>query len=246
MPAEAQGFGKISPGERLTALAGVSVIQLCLALALLIGLRVQISRPADVVERLIEVALPKPPPPPAPIQQPQPRTKVARQPLSAPKAEPDKLGGSPGPRPTQAPPVILPIVALQPTAPPSGGGSGAGPALGSGAGGGAGGTGYGDSGEGEGGTDLEQIAGDILPSDYPRRLRENGIGGRVEFTFTVGTNGRVTRCLVTRSSGVPELDALTCRLVQQRFRYRPSTDRYGRPISDEVEGEHIWVAGRRY
>jgi protein TonB len=140
----------------------------------------------------------------------------------------------------------LPIVALQPTAPPSGGGSGAGPALGSGAGGGAGGTGYGDSGEGEGGTDLEQIAGDILPSDYPRRLRENGIGGRVEFTFTVGTNGRVTRCLVTRSSGVPELDTLTCRLVQQRFRYRPSTDRYGRPISDEVEGEHIWVAGRRY
>ena len=44
MPAESPGFGKISPGERLTALAAVSVIQLGLALALLIGLRVQLSR----------------------------------------------------------------------------------------------------------------------------------------------------------------------------------------------------------
>lgn len=244
MPAQAHGFGKIGLGERLTALAAVSVIQLGLALALLIGFRVQISRPADVVERLIEVALPKAPPPTVRI--PQARPKAARRPSSAPKAEPDKIGGSPGPQPARAPPVVSPIVTIQPTAPSPGGGSRTGPALGSGAGGGAGGTGYGDSGEGEGGTDLEQIAGAILPSDYPRRLRENGIGGRVEFAFTVGTNGRVTRCIVTRSSGVPELDALTCRLVQQRFRYRPSTDRYGRPISDEVEGEHIWVAGRRY
>ena len=71
-----------------------------------------------------------------------------------------------------------------------------------------------------------------------------GIGGRVGMVFTVGANGRVTSCTVTRSSGVPELDSLTCRLIQQRFRYRPSTDRYGRPIPDEVEGEHDWVAGR--
>ena len=55
-------------------------------------------------------------------------------------------------------------------------------------------------------------------------------------------NGRVTRCIVTSSSGIPELDALTCRLIQKRFRYRPSTDRNGRPVPDEVEGEHIWEA----
>jgi protein TonB len=244
MPAGANSFGRISPGERLTALAAVSVIQLGIALALLSGFRVHLSRPEDVVERLIQIALPKVPPPPVPIVQPQTRPKVAHQPSSAPKAEPVRLGGSPGPRPAAAPPSVTPVVALQPLAPPSGGGSGAGPAMGSGSGGGADGNGYGDSGEG--GTDLEQIAGVILPSDYPRRLRESGIGGRVEFTFTVGPSGRVTRCAVTRSSGVPELDSLTCRLVQQRFVYRPSTDRYGRPIADEVEGEHIWVARGRY
>src|SRR5206468_1823963 len=67
----------------------------------------------------------------------------------------------------------------------------------------------------QGGTDLEQIAGAILPSDYPRYLREAGIGGRVGILFTVGPNGRVTRCTVTRSSGGAELDALTCRLIEQ-------------------------------
>jgi protein TonB len=76
-------------------------------------------------------------------------------------------------------------------------------------------------------------------------LRAAGIGGRVYFTFRVEPSGRVSRCTITRSSGVPQLDALTCRLVQQRFVYRPSTDRYGRPIADEVEGEHEWIARGR-
>jgi protein TonB len=126
---------------------------------------------------------------------------------------------------------------------PSGGGTGTGPAIGNDAGGGSGGQGYGDSDGG--GTDLELIAGEITPRDYPRHLREAGIGGTVGILFTVGVNGRVTRCTVTRSSGAPELDALTCRLIQQRFIYRPGTDRYGRPVSDEVEGEHEWEVGRR-
>ena len=55
---------------------------------------------------------------------------------------------------------------------------------------------------------------------------------------------KIHRATVTEAN-VPELDALTCRLVQQRFVYRPSTDRYGRPIEDEVEGEHDWVARSR-
>ena len=159
---------------------------------------------------------------------------------SAGRAEADRRFAGPVRRtPCRSP---TPIVALRPTAPVSGGGSAAGPATGSGAGGGSGGQGYGA--DDDGGTDLVQIAGEIRPSDYPRDLRERGIGGHVGMVFTVGANGRVTNCTVTRSSGVPELNSLTCRLIQQRFRYRPSTDRYGRPIPDEVEGEHDWVAGR--
>lgn len=107
------------------------------------------------------------------------------------------------------------------------------------------GSGSGDRGEGDGGTDLVQIAGAILPSDYPRDLRERKIGGRVGVLFTVGVNGRVRACSVTRPSGVPELDILTCRLIRERFVYRPSTDRFGHQIADEVEGEHDWTAGGR-
>jgi protein TonB len=191
------------------------------------------------VQHLIAVTLQKPPLPLVPLPPPPPRPQHHQ--AAAPKAAPEKLGGSPGPKPAHAPPSVTPIVALKPSAAPSGGGTGAGPAIGGGSGGGTGGNGYGDD---EGGTDLEQIAGEITARDYPRDLREAGVGGRVGVVFKVEPNGRVGRCTISRSSGVPELDALTCRLIQQRFVYRPSTDRYGRPIEDEVEGEHDWIAPR--
>lgn len=228
------------PRERLIALAAAALVQLGLGAALLSGFRVEALRQNEFVSRLIEVTLPRlPPPPEVAVVKPRP---AQRHESAAPKAQPKPIGGSPGPQPSHALPVPTPVVAVRPSAPPSGGGSGTGPSFGSGAGGGSGGQGYGaDDG---GGTDLVQIAGAIVPSDYPRDLRERGIGGRVGIVFTVGTNGRVTSCTVTRSSGVPELDTLTCRLIEQRFRYRPSTDRYGRPIPDEVEGEHDWIAGR--
>ena len=222
------------PRERAYALAAVVLVQAALGFALLTGLRVDLSRSGEIVQHLIAVTLQKPPPPVIIQPPPKPQHRQA----AAPKAAPEKLGGSPGPKPAHAPPSVAPVIAVKPTAAPSGGGNGSGPALGAGAGGGTGGNGYGQD---EGGTDLEQIAGEITSRDYPRDLRDAGVGGRVQFTFTVEPNGRVGRCTVTRSSGVPELDALTCRLVQQRFVYRPSTDRYGRPIADEVDGEHDWI-----
>lgn len=220
----------------MIALAAVALVQLGLGAVLLSGFRVDVLRRSELVSRLIDITLP--PPPPKPIAaRPRPAKRAQS---SAPKAEPKPIGGTPGPLVSHVSPAPTPVVTLRPSAPASGGGSGTGPALGSGAGGGAAGQGYGAGNEG--GTDLVQIAGAILPSDYPRDLRERGIGGRVGILFTVGTDGRVTGCTVTRSSGVPELDELTCRLIRERFRYRPSTDRYGRPIPDEVEGEHDWVA----
>jgi protein TonB len=240
MPAYAERQRTTPPRERAFALAGVVAVQLALAFALLHGLRVDLVRSGEIVSRLIDVTLQPPPaprPPPVPVKAPRDRHAAA-----APKAEPKPLGGSPGPQPAHAPPSVTPVVAVRPSVAPSGGGAGTGPALGSGSGGGLGGEGYGRDG---GGTDLEQIAGEITPRDVPRHLREAGIGGTVGFVFTVGVNGRVTRCAVTRSSGVPELDALTCKLVQQRFVYRPATDRYGRPVSDDVEGEQEWIPSRR-
>src|SRR6185369_11258959 len=212
MPAYAERRNFSRPRERASALAAVIFVQVAVGWALLSGLHVDVSHPGDVVQRLINVTLPKPPPP-------------------------VKLGGSSGPKPAHAPPSVAPVIAVRPNAAPSGGGTGSGPALGSGAGGGTGGQGYGSGG---GGGDLEKIAGDIYPSDYPRRLAKAGIGGTVKMRCTVITNGRVSHCVVTRPGGVPELDAITPRLVEQRFVYRPATDRYGRPVPDDIEVEWTW------
>lgn len=240
MPAYADRRRDVRPRERFTALAAVVVVQLVLTVIILRGLNVSVTRPADLVQRLVEINVPKPPPPPraSPLV-PKPQHHQA----AAPPAAPDKLGGTVGPKPSHAAPSVAPVIAIKPNSAPSGGGSGTGPAIGAGAGGGTGGNGYGDGDDG--GSDLEQVAGEITTRDYPRELKEAGIGGRVLFTFTVLPNGRVGRCSITRSSGSPELDALTCRLVQQRFFYRPSTDRFGRPIADEVDGEHDWIARSR-
>lgn len=227
----------VRPRERVTAFAAVVLVQAVLAFILLRGFHVDLSRPRDVVQRLIDITLDKPPPP----RLVEPQRRVEQRKTEAPKAQPDKLGGLPGPKPSHAPPSVAPVVSVQPTAPPSGGGAGTGPALGSGAGGGMGGEGYAAGG---GGTELEQIAGEITPRDYPRHLREAGVGGVVGLSFRVEATGLVSRCTVTQSSGVAELDALTCRLIAQRFRYRPSTDRYGRPIADTVDGEHEWIPHR--
>jgi len=235
MPAYADRQKTTRPRERVYALAAVVVVQAAIGFALLTGLRVSVTQPAQIVQKLIDVTLPQPPPPPPVVVT---QRKVERRSSSAPKAEPKPPGGSPGPEPAHAPPSVAPVVAIHPTLAPSGGGTGAGPALGSGSGGGTGGQGY---GEGEGGTDLEHIGGEILPSDYPPQLGRAGIGGRVTVTFTVQPSGRATGCHVTRSSRVQELDALTCRLIEQRFRFRPSTDRYGRPIADEVDWDHDWI-----
>lgn len=235
MPAKAE----VGPRERLAALAAVALVQVALGLALINGLKVDLSQSGEMVERLVEVALPPKPPPPITVSKPNPRPDRRSSP--APRAAPKPPGGPPGPQLAHAPPSVASVIVLRPAVAPSGGGTGTGPALGAGAGGGSGGEGYGGDG---GGTDLEKIAGDIEPSDYPRALGNRGIGGRVSVTFTVETTGRVTNCRVTRSSGIPELDALTCRLMEQRFRFRPSTDRYGRPIRDEVDWDHDWIAPR--
>jgi len=227
--ADRQSLGR--PRERAYALAAVVCVQAALGLALLVGLRVSVSRPADMVERLLNFSIPPPPPR---VLVPEPRR--AKQNSSAPPAERAPLGGSPGPEPTHAPASVVPVVAVNPSAAPSGGGTGTGSALGSGAGGGSGGTGYGSGG----GRDLELLSGDITPQDYPHHLAKAGIGGTVRMLGTVQTNGRVTNCRVIRSSGVSELDGLTCRLIEQRFVYRPATDRNGRPVTDQVEIEWTW------
>lgn len=240
MPAPAQRFGKPGPRERLTALAGVLVVQTGLGLALFSGFRVYVPPARELVTRLIEVTLPPPPPPPTipkPVERPRSQSKHE---AAAPPPRQAKPGGSPGP--ARHGNAITPKIQTRAApAAPVGGGRGTGASQGLGAGGG---VGAGGAGEDEGGGDLEKVAGDIYESDYPPNLGRAGIGGRVSVHITVGTNGAVTTCRVTRSSGNAQLDLLTCRLIEQRYRFRPSTDRYGRPIPDEADVDQDWIPPR--
>ncbi|WP_213980223.1 energy transducer TonB, partial [Sphingomonas sp. dw_22] len=127
----------------------------------------------------------------------------------------------------------------------SGNGPGAGPGTGAGGQGTGTGSGGAGNGDGDGGTPLEWVGGRIRDSDYPRPALRAGASGTVYLRFTVGVKGRVTDCTVTRSSGNADLDETTCRLIRQRFRYKPSRDANGRPYPDVVTGEHEWTLYRR-
>ena len=65
--------------------------------------------------------------------------------------------------------------------------------------------------------------------------------GAVMVRLTVGTNGRVTDCTVTSSSGSRTLDDTTCRILRGRAKFSPATDNRGNPVSDTVNQRIRWV-----
>ncbi len=120
-------------------------------------------------------------------------------------------------------------------------------AQGAGTGGGGGegmGTGSGASGKGSGGgmaRKAEKIAGDIRSTrDYPAKGQDERIGKRVIILLTVGTDGKPLDCRVWRTSGVPQADAITCKLASERFRFRPAVNADGIPIEATYGWEQRW------
>ncbi|HEX9931843.1 MAG TPA: energy transducer TonB, partial [Allosphingosinicella sp.] len=125
---------------------------------------------------------------------------------------------------------------------PGTGSGGVGTGTGSGAGGdGPGGGGEGGYGDGRGLSPPRWRRGRLRDSDYPPGLGEAGIYGRVHIRYVVETDGSVSNCTITRSSGSDMLDRTTCDLIEQRFRYDPARDRYGRPIRSNLIESYEWL-----
>lgn len=61
----------------------------------------------------------------------------------------------------------------------------------------------------------------ISPNDYPADVRPGERALTVRVRYELGDDGRVVACRVARSSGQPSIDAESCRLLQQRARFRP-------------------------
>lgn len=224
---------------------GALAVQGLLGMLLLSGLAVQGGTSESPAMRVLDFELP----PPAP--EPQPQAKPAHRPRPEGAAAPPNLKSratevtSPLPAPIPTPQIVVAPIAAAGNQASSGNAPVAGPGTGAGGAGNGTGSGGAGNGEGDGGTVLEWIGGRIRDSDYPRAALKAGASGTVHLRFTVGVKGRVTDCTVTRSSGNLDLDETTCRLIQQRFRYKPSRDANGRPYPDVVTGEHEWTLWRR-
>jgi protein TonB len=80
----------------------------------------------------------------------------------------------------------------------------------------------------------------VRTEDYPAWAVRYDVSGRVGFTLQVGTDGRVTGCEVTRSSGVPELDSLACEKITERARFVPARNENGEPVPGSWATTVVW------
>lgn len=145
------------------------------------------------------------------------------------------------------PPIRVPVLVAAASAHGSESNAGAAPVAGpgTGAGGEGQGRGSGGSGDGEGdGTGPVQIKGKIRNSDYPAAPDGTPLEGSVSVRYLVRVDGRVADCRITHSSGSSVLDQTTCRLITERFRFRPSRDGLGHAVASHVEEDHDWIIQR--
>jgi protein TonB len=83
-----------------------------------------------------------------------------------------------------------------------------------------------------------------LTDDYPLRDLEEEHEGITGFRVTVGADGRVSTCTVTRSSGFRGLDAAACSAVKKRARFSPATDDSGQKIAGTYSNSVRWQIPR--
>jgi periplasmic protein TonB len=80
----------------------------------------------------------------------------------------------------------------------------------------------------------------VSDADYPTSALRRGERGVTGFQVTVGPDGRVRDCTVTRSSGSAELDAATCAKVTQRARFDPASDERGMVVAGRYSNAIRW------
>ena len=80
----------------------------------------------------------------------------------------------------------------------------------------------------------------LTNEDYPAAALRAEEEGTTQVRLTVGPDGKVTKCQLSRSSGSVALDRATCRLLQRRWQFHPALDRKGRPATGRFEARIRW------
>lgn len=247
-----------TPAERARGAVAAVAVSLGLGAALVAGLSVDVRQLAERAPSVFGI-LPAPEPEPTPPVRSRPKREVHEAPkrATAPRPEgaasPANLRGKateivapPVPIVLQPPPMVTAEIAGTGSQANTGAARVKGPGTGSGGvgngtGSGAGGDGDGGGGGGAGETPPRWRSGDLSDADYPEALWAAGLGGTVEVRYVVEVNGRVGDCEIVTSSGYPQLDSLTCRTIQRRFRFHPSLDAEGRPVASTIIENHSWI-----
>ncbi|WP_293992017.1 TonB family protein [Sphingomonas sp.] len=239
--------GYLGHEERWKGAIGALLVQGALLWVLIAGLAVSNSPVLRDKIALFSMAKDQPPPPPPPP--PQPKRSSSKEGAASPANLRSTATELVAPKPVIPPPpqsmAAAPVAntgvqSTQGAAPVPGPGFGAG---GTGNGFGSGGEGDGD-GDGDGAdTPPRQTGGRIKSGDLPDELDYLAESGRefvVGVIFAVETDGRVDDCRITRSSGNPALDRLTCELMERKFRFRPSLDENKQPVRSRVTQDQFW------
>lgn len=232
-----QRFAAITAAFLLVALVGWAISE---------GMNVQIVRKWSQAMTAIQLPLPVLPPSPSVA------TATKDQAASGKAAPPNikaEATAIEAPKPIIPPPQPI-IVAAAPKAgdgQQSQAGTASTPGPGTGVGGAGDGLGSGGHGTGRGGGGSRPVwqSGTISDRDYPRSASSARRGGDVEVRFTIQPSGRVSGCRIHRSSGDAALDATTCRLIEQRFRFRPATNDAGVAISSSYGWRQSWWLEKR-
>ena len=209
--------------DRAKSLIAVIIIHFAIGYALVSGMGMDVAKTVTAGLKVIDVTAP-PPAEPVPDQKPEKVEEAAASPDNL-KAEATQIVA---PEPVVKIEKISPVVA----APIAGAGNdndaGASDRPGSGFGSGGQGDGFGSGGTITG---PRHLSGAITRKDIPRSVWRSGNRGNVVAHFTVGVDGRASECRVRQSSGHPVLDATTCRLIEQRFRFEPARDARGQAVA---------------
>ena len=80
----------------------------------------------------------------------------------------------------------------------------------------------------------------LSDADYPSRAQREERSGTAGFRLQIGADGRVTDCTITSSTGHPDLDEATCRLLPRRARFKPAKGSDGAEMPDTYNGRITW------
>lgn len=78
-------------------------------------------------------------------------------------------------------------------------------------------------------------------ADYPASALSNGESGTTRFTLDIDTDGRVSNCTVTVSSGSSTLDLVTCAKIQTRALFWPARNAKGKKVAGQYSNSVRWV-----